>query len=99
MAQTAEKMTLKDEVLECKAVCESFLYFLDNYCWIEDKAAGEAIPFDLWPAQRNIIPKFISSRLLIILKARQLGLTWLTAAYCLWVSITKRMQLIRHKLL
>lgn len=37
---------------------------------------------------------FLSAQLLIILKARQLGLTWLTAAYCLWLCITKPMQLI-----
>lgn len=72
----------------------SFLYFVEKYCWIEGKQEGEAVRFILWAAQRNIIPQFLSARLLIILKARQLGLTWLTAAYCLWVCLFQAQKLI-----
>lgn len=42
------------------------------------------MPFLLWPGQRRVVPVFMESTYTIILKARQLGLTWLTAAYALW---------------
>ena len=93
MSQTARE-DIKSCVTECQEVIESFLYFVMAYCWIEDKEKDEAVRFKLWPAQREILSVFLSARLLIILKARQLGLTWLTAAYALWVCITKQMQLI-----
>ena len=53
-----------------------------------------AVPFKLWPSQKRILPDFLSALLLIILKARQLGLTWLTAAYCLWVGLFQSMKLV-----
>ncbi len=92
MTQTAENF--EEQVRESFECINSFDYFVRNYCWIEDKNTGSAIPFDLWPAQRDVVPKFLSSYRLIILKARQLGLTWLTASYCLWLAITKPLQLI-----
>lgn len=48
---------------------------------------GGAIKFKLWPSQLRILPLFLSAVYIFILKARQLGLTWLTAAYCLWCAI------------
>lgn len=75
-------------------VARSFLFFVYKFCWIENKdMSGERIGetrFKLWPSQRPIPALFLKHRLLAILKARQLGLTWLTAAFCLWRCITKR---------
>jgi hypothetical protein len=75
-------------------IAKSFMYFVLNFCYIEHKdMSGEAtgsIRFDLWPAQRPVTRLFLVNRLLAILKARQLGLTWLTAAYCLWRCITRQ---------
>ena len=71
----------------------SFAFFL-QYCMIEDKLTASAIPFLLWPAQEKILPAISGSPRLIILKARQLGLTWLTAAYCLWLVLARPLQLI-----
>ena len=84
----------KYQLNECFSVIDSFIYFINSYCWIEAKDTSEAIPFKLWPEQARIIPDIIKNLLVIILKARQLGLTWLVAAYCLWVAITKPLQLI-----
>ncbi len=78
---------LRYQIEECKRVWESFQYFLDEYVWIEDKEQKTAIKLKLWPSQVGIIGSIICCLLLIILKARQLGLTWLTAAYVLWRSI------------
>ena len=79
---------------ECYRVIESFLYFVLNYCWIENKETSEPIRFTLWDSQRAILDKFLDAYRLVILKARQLGLTWMCAAYSVWLCITKPLQLI-----
>jgi len=78
----------------CFDVLESFEYFVENYVWIENKETSQAILFKLWPSQKEIMPKIISEDWLIAIKARQLGFTWLIAAYCLWKSITNPLQQI-----
>lgn len=78
---------LKYQIEECRKVWHSFLYFLNEYVWIENKETKAAMKLKLWPSQAKIISEITGCLLLIILKARQLGLTWLTAAYVLWRSI------------
>ena len=97
MLTDRDKKIRKIQILREKTrrkVVKSFAFFVLQYCWIEDKISNTAIKFDLWPAQLRILPVFLTAPLLIILKARQLGLTWLTAAYCLWIVATKPMQLV-----
>ncbi|MDD5006429.1 MAG: hypothetical protein PHS33_08045 [Candidatus Omnitrophica bacterium] len=81
------------QIDECKSVIESFVYFLDKYVYIEDKELNRAIKLELWPAQREIIPQLTTEQLLILLKTRQVGLTWLTAALIVWLGITKPLHL------
>ena len=52
-------------------------YFLRRYTYIEDATEGIWRRFDLWPAQRDVLTRLRAHRQLIVLKARQLGLTWL----------------------
>lgn len=78
---------IKERIEECRKVWESFLYFLSAFVWIEDKEKKTAIKLKLWPEQERILPDIVNCLLLVILKARQLGLTWLCAAYVLWRSI------------
>ena len=52
-------------------------------CQIEDKETGKLVPFTLWPAQREIVPR-LACRRLFIFKARQLGLSWLDLAHWLY---------------
>lgn len=85
-------MTQNDKEIVKSAL--NFLYWVVNYCFIEDKITGAEIKFNLWPEQRRILKQFLTAIRLIILKARQLGLTWLTAAYCLWLSMFNKLQLI-----
>ena len=69
-------------------VCaESPLYFANTYCNIYDAAAGDWIPFGLWPAQARTLKTIQQNPLTIILKARQLGLTWLCLSYALWQMV------------
>lgn len=46
---------------------------------------GDAlVPFDLWQKQRDVLARLTADRLLVLLKARQIGMTWLTCGYALW---------------
>lgn len=86
-----EELTLEQKVKECRKVISSFLYFINTYVYIENKETHVAIKLKLWPEQAKIIPIIIESLLLIILKARQLGLTWITAAFVLWEAIRNQL--------
>ena len=80
-------LTFTEKVQECKKVFGNFLYFLNTYVWIEDKERKCPIKLTLWPSQAAIIPEILNNLLLILLKTRQVGLTWLAAAYVLWLGI------------
>lgn len=41
------------------------------------------VPFALWPAQQQVLARLQADRLLALLKARQIGMTWLVCAYVL----------------
>jgi hypothetical protein len=74
------------EVLKCR---KSFTYFCDAYCHIlcDDGRGGEWAPFRLWPEQRRVARLLQDRRLVVALKARQLGLTWLVLAFGLWLLL------------
>ena len=64
---------------------KSCKHFIEWFVKIEDRDAVElAVPFTLWPNQVVALLSFINNRLNIVLKARQLGLTWLALAYAIW---------------
>lgn len=69
------------EWLKCSKSC---LYFIDNYVQIYEATQATWIPFKLWPQQVTTLETIMNNRLTIILKARQLGMTWLTLAVALW---------------
>lgn len=64
-------------------------YFVEKYGHIEDKDADDdqIQPFNLWDEQRKALRQFKNNKLNVILKARQLGITWLVLHYALWVLI------------
>ena len=61
--------------------------FVHDYCRIYNATDRAWIPFGLWPAQRETVDAIAASDLTIILKARQLGLTWLVLCYALWLML------------
>lgn len=68
--------------LELKYCNENPEYFIDKYGHIEDKEATELIqPFKMWQAQRDALKSIHEHKLNCILKARQLGFSWLTLHY------------------
>jgi hypothetical protein len=74
----------KSEWLTC---AESPLYFIHQYCFVYDATAREWVPFHLWPAQARTLKSILNNLLVVILKARQLGLTWLVLGFALWLIL------------
>ena len=62
-------------------------YFIKNYCYIYDTVDNGWVPFELWPAQLAALDVIHNNQLSVVLKARQIGLTWLVLAYALWSMI------------
>jgi len=85
--RNATGFNIEAKIEECRRVARSFLYFINKYVFIEEKETKRAIKIQLWPEQEKIVPTIVESNLLIILKARQLGLTWIVAMYVLWQII------------
>jgi hypothetical protein len=73
-----------EQALERIKCQESFAYFVHNYCTMWTKEGGDPIPFHLWEFQRDACGKFQNDRKLIVLKARQMGMSWLAMAYVVW---------------
>ncbi|MCK9325467.1 MAG: hypothetical protein M0P69_08200 [Bacteroidales bacterium] len=87
----AEKLhiRLEAELDTCAADCVSFI---QRWARIENKDeagtdAGVAIRFKLWTLQRKALDSILCNRLNILLKARQLGVTWLVLACAVWRTI------------
>ena len=61
--------------------------FTHEHCWIESGPAGSGKRerFRLWPSQRQAIAAMDDHKRLIFLKARQLGISWCSDAYILWL--------------
>ncbi|MBR0081558.1 MAG: hypothetical protein IJP98_02325 [Clostridia bacterium] len=73
---------------ELKACRRNLEYFIETWVKIEDKdAPGIIVPFRLWEAQKKALYSINENRLNIILKARQLGITWLVLAYAVWCML------------
>jgi len=45
------------------------------------------MPFTLWPCQISVMWALMTERLVLILKARQLGISWLCCGYALWFCL------------
>lgn len=75
---------IEDEKREWLTCAADALYFVDRYCWIYDATRREWVPFRLWAGQVPVLDTLADESQVIILKARQLGMTWLCLAWALW---------------
>ena len=76
----------QSEWVKCKY---DFLHFAKRYAHIEIKdtsgeGSGRMSRFHPWPKQIELMKSFLVDRLHIILKARQLGISWLSGLFGLW---------------
>ena len=64
-----------------KAICRADkAYFIDRYVRIYDNESAAWVPFRLWPEQREALALMSGEQQTIFLKARQVGLSWLSLA-------------------
>ena len=75
------KDVIKQEYIRC---AKDPVYFLMKYCMIQHPIRGK-IPFELYEFQQSTVREFVDNRFNVILKARQLGISTLTAGYSLWL--------------
>ena len=74
------------EVIKCG---KDSSYFINNYAKISHPLKG-LIPFKTYPYQDDILNDFNDHRFVIALKARQLGISTITAAYIVWLMLFYR---------
>ncbi len=75
------KNVIKKEYVNC---AKDPVYFLRKYCVIQHPMKGK-IPFSLYNFQENTLEDLVQHDYNVILKARQLGISTLTAGYALWM--------------
>ena len=71
------KQAIRTEFLKC---AQDPVYFLRKYCVIQHPQEGK-IKFNLYDYQEDTIKQFVENEYNVILKARQLGISTLTAGY------------------
>ena len=61
-------------------------YFMTTYIHIDDPNRGDLV-FEAWDHLHKLLDYVMADDRVIILKARQIGITWLIAAYSLWLCL------------
>ena len=91
-----QRMTPEDRQEIERELCRRDVFrFIQDYVRIEDRgevegkienqgASGIVIPFKLWPRQIDVLLTLTHERFVMVMKANQLGLTWLILAYATW---------------
>ncbi len=87
MKLSQDSVSNTNSVVELALCAADPLYFLLNYVKIEDRIRQKVLPFHLFPYQVDLFGIFLAHKKIIILKARQLGVSWLVVAYCLWKAL------------
>jgi len=83
VSQQSQKV---NEIIKCG---RDPLYFMKTYAKVRTQSHG-IVPFKTWPFQDDCVEAFVKHRLNIINKARQLGLSTVTAVYSLWLAIFQK---------
>lgn len=77
------RVELKAEIVKCG---QDPVYFINKYMKVQHPKRG-TIPFKTYDFQNDVITAMREHRFNIVLKSRQLGLSTITAAYAVWLSI------------
>ena len=80
------KAHIVKEIVKCG---KDPVYFINNFCKISHPGKG-LIPFALYPYQEELLQDFVDYRFNVILKARQLGISTVSAAYIVWLMLFYR---------
>lgn len=82
----ATKQSIRNEIIRCG---QDPNYFIKKYVKIVHPVRG-LIPFSMFDYQEELVRNYIGNRFNIILKARQLGISEVTAAYAAWMMLFRR---------
>jgi hypothetical protein len=77
-----------EQALELKRCAEDPVYFINNYCYIQNQLLGR-MKFKLRPYQERIVRSLHKNRFNILMIGRQCGKTETTAAYSFWFACFK----------
>lgn len=93
-------MTPPEQLKELRKCARSAAYFIIHFVRIEMQVGGGPLraeqqrtewrPFAMWPQQLALLQAVATSPKVAVLKARQLGITWLVLAYALWLMLFRR---------
>ena len=86
MGYTPDKKQILAEIVKCGKDPD---YFINNYAKISHPIEG-LIAFNTYDFQSDLIKSFNENRFNVILKARQLGISTITAAYVVWMMMFHR---------
>ena len=86
MPQSLSKKQIVAEIIKCG---KDSSYFINNYAKISHPMKG-LIPFKTYEYQDDLLDNFNDHRFNVILKARQLGISTITAAYIVWLLLFYR---------
>lgn len=75
------KNQIRREYIKCAQDPE---YFIRNYVYIQHQALGRIL-FDMYDFQERSLQEILDHQFNVILKARQMGISTLVAAYALWL--------------
>ena len=81
MANTTREQT--QEYAQCAA---DMWHFISTYVYILDPEKG-VIKFEPWPHLKVLVDTILSNDRVVILKARQIGITWLISCISLWYCL------------
>ena len=73
-------MEQAEEILRCK---EDIRFFVEKYVYINDPQTYETFKYEPWPFQLDLFDTFDNNEKTIILKGRQLGVSWIVCMYAL----------------
>lgn len=82
-------LTSREEELEIIKCGTDPAYFIRNYIEIQHPTKGRLM-FELYPFQETVLEHVEKYRFNIVLKSRQLGLSTVMSAYCLWLAVFGR---------
>lgn len=78
---------IKDHILrEYTRCCSDPAYFLTHYCYIQTVDKGRML-FGLHDFQEDAIHTFQQEQYVMVLKARQIGITTVVSGYALWMML------------
>ena len=82
----AYKLTKEKIVQEIVKSGKKPVYFINTYCKIPHPGKG-LIPFKTYDFQGDLVDNLALHRFIVVLKARQLGISTITAAYIAWLVL------------